>query len=52
MQILLTLGVIVTEVCCNKINMNTKEKDIIKRILNGGELSGPKKIKVFFFFQK
>ncbi len=27
-------GGIVTEVCCHKINMNTKEKDIIERILN------------------
>ncbi len=34
MQILVPFGPIVTEVCCHKINMNTKEKDIIKRILN------------------
>ncbi len=30
----MSFGLIVTEVCCHKINMNTKEKDIIKRILN------------------
>ncbi len=29
----MSFGLIVTEVCCHKINMNTKEKDIIKRIL-------------------
>ncbi len=35
MQILVSFGLKVTEICCHKINMNTKEKDIIKRILNG-----------------
>ena len=34
MQILESFGLTVTEVCCHKLNMNTKEKDIIKRILN------------------
>ncbi len=33
MQILESFGLIVTEVCCHKLNMNSKEKDIIKRIL-------------------
>ena len=33
MQMLVSFGLTVTEVCCHKINMNTKEKDIIKRIL-------------------
>ena len=32
-NVLVSFGLIVTEVCCHKINMNTKEKDIIKRIL-------------------
>ncbi len=35
MQILESFGLIVTEVCCHKLNMNGKEIDIIKRILKG-----------------
>ena len=31
--ILVSIGLVVTELCCHKINMNTKEKPIIKRIL-------------------
>ncbi len=30
----MSIGLVDTELCCHKINMNTKEKDIIKRILN------------------
>ncbi len=28
------IGLVVTELCCQKINMNTKEKHIIRSILN------------------
>ena len=34
MQMLVSFGLTVMEVCCHKINMNAKEKYIIKRILN------------------
>ena len=34
MQILLAIGLVVTELYCHKINMNTKEKDTIQSILN------------------
>ncbi len=37
MQILVSIGIVVMELCCHKINMNTKEKHIIKRILKKGQ---------------
>ncbi len=33
MQIVVSIGLVVMELGCHKINMNTKEKHIIKRIL-------------------
>ena len=40
MQILVSIGLVVTELCCHKINMNTKEKHIIRRIIKEGGLHG------------
>ncbi len=35
-QLEMSIGLVVMEVCCHKINMNTKEKDIIRSILKRG----------------
>ena len=35
------IGLVVTELCCHKINMNAKEKHIIQRILK--DIRGPSK---------
>ena len=35
---MMSIGLVVTELCCHKINMNTKEKHIIRSILNEGPL--------------
>ncbi len=32
-EILVSIGLVVTQLCCHKININTKEKDIIRSIL-------------------
>ncbi len=39
MQVLVSIGLVVTDLCCHKINMNTKEKDIIRSILKSVQQS-------------
>ena len=51
--IAVSFGLIVTEVCCHKINMNTKEKDIIKRILkmSSSLLTKLNELTIFYLLQ-
>ncbi len=41
---MLSIGLVVTELCCHKINMNAKEKHIIQRIL---KYNGDMSVRVF-----
>ncbi len=61
-QILVSIGLVVTELCCHKLNMNTKEKHIIQSILNFAvfflylsciveNFVNDVKLRVVFFFQ-